>query len=45
MKLADVYLEVGFKIFRHFSKTFKQEFGYNPSNIRRHYNKAIGQAS
>lgn len=31
-KPSDVYLEVGFKNFSHFSTAFKKEFGYSPSN-------------
>lgn len=31
-KVSDVYLEVGFKNFSHFSTAFKKQFGYPPSN-------------
>lgn len=30
-KVSDVYLEVGFKNFAHFSTAFKRQFGYSPS--------------
>lgn len=30
-KVSDVYLEVGFKNFSHFSTAFKKQFGYSPS--------------
>lgn len=33
LKPSDVYLEVGFKNFSHFSKAFKKEYGYPPSAI------------
>lgn len=32
-KPSDVYLEVGFENFSHFSTSFKQHFGYTPSSI------------
>lgn len=32
-KPSDVYLEVGFENLSHFSRSFKQFFGYNPSSI------------
>jgi len=32
-KPSDVYLEVGFENLSHFSASFKQMFGYNPSSI------------
>ncbi|UOQ69445.1 helix-turn-helix domain-containing protein [Hymenobacter volaticus] len=34
-KTSDVYLEVGFEDVAHFSRTFKQAFGYNPSQAAR----------
>ncbi len=33
-KVSDVYLEVGFEDLAHFSKSFKKEFGINPSKVR-----------
>ncbi|MDR0725200.1 MAG: helix-turn-helix domain-containing protein, partial [Prevotellaceae bacterium] len=30
-KVSDVYLEVGFKNLSHFSRVFKQQFGYAPT--------------
>lgn len=30
-RVSDVYLEVGFKNFSHFSSAFKKQFGYSPS--------------
>lgn len=33
-KPSDVYLEVGFENFSHFSTSFKQQFGYTPSSIQ-----------
>jgi AraC family transcriptional regulator, exoenzyme S synthesis regulatory protein ExsA len=36
-KPSDVYLEVGFENLSHFSRSFKQFFGYNPSNIEMSY--------
>jgi AraC-like DNA-binding protein len=30
-KVSDVYLEVGFKNLSHFSRVFKQRFGYAPT--------------
>ncbi|WP_044239900.1 helix-turn-helix domain-containing protein [Flexithrix dorotheae] len=33
MKPSQAFLEAGFENFSHFSKTFKQFFGYNPSSI------------
>jgi AraC-like DNA-binding protein len=32
-KPSDVYLEVGFENLSHFSYSFKQQFGYNPSSV------------
>jgi AraC-like DNA-binding protein len=32
-KPSDVYLEVGFKNLSHFSRSFKQHFGYSPSSV------------
>ena len=32
-KPSDVYLEVGFENLSHFSRAFKQHFGYNPSKL------------
>lgn len=32
-KVSDVYLEVGFEDLAHFSKSFKKEFGINPSKV------------
>jgi len=32
-KPSDVYLQVGFENFSHFSTAFKNEFGYNPSTV------------
>lgn len=32
-KPSDVYLEVGFENLSHFSRSFKQHFGYNPSSL------------
>jgi AraC-like DNA-binding protein len=32
-KPNDVYLETGFEDLAHFSKSFKKEFGYNPSKV------------
>ncbi len=34
-KPSDVYLQVGFENFSHFSTAFKNEFGYNPSSLVR----------
>jgi len=34
-KPSDVYLEIGFEDFAHFSRSFKTYFGYNPSQIKR----------
>lgn len=34
-KPSDVYLETGFEDLAHFSRTFKKEFGYSPSQIER----------
>jgi AraC-like DNA-binding protein len=34
-KPSDVYLQVGFENFSHFSTAFKSEFGYNPSSLVR----------
>jgi len=34
-KPSDVYLQVGFENFSHFSTAFKNEFGYNPSSLLR----------
>ncbi len=31
---SDVYLEVGFENFSHFSASFKKEFGINPTNLK-----------
>ncbi|MFV0469317.1 MAG: helix-turn-helix domain-containing protein, partial [Dysgonomonas sp.] len=31
-KISDVYLEVGFKNFSHFSTAYKKYFGHSPSN-------------
>ncbi len=36
-KPSEVYLEVGFENLSHFSRTFKQHFGYNPSAIEMNY--------
>jgi AraC-like DNA-binding protein len=36
-KPSDVYLEVGFENLSHFSSSFKQLFGYNPSSLRVSY--------
>jgi AraC family transcriptional regulator, exoenzyme S synthesis regulatory protein ExsA len=36
-KPSDVYLEVGFENLSHFSRSFKQFFGYNPSKIEVSY--------
>jgi AraC-like DNA-binding protein len=36
-KPSEVYLEVGFENLSHFSRTFKQHFGYNPSTIEMSY--------
>lgn len=33
MRPSDVYLEVGFENFSHFSYAFKQHFGHNPSSL------------
>ncbi|RYY38026.1 MAG: AraC family transcriptional regulator [Sphingobacteriaceae bacterium] len=32
-KPSDVYLETGFEDFAHFSRSFKKNFGYNPSRV------------
>lgn len=37
-KPTDVYYEVGFVNFSHFSRSFKSEFGVNPSEIKNHHN-------
>ncbi|GAB2657225.1 hypothetical protein GCM10027036_08400 [Flavihumibacter cheonanensis] len=36
-KPSDVYLEVGFENLSHFSRSFKQHFGYNPSKLEMSY--------
>ena len=36
-KPTDVYFDVGFVNFSHFSRTFKSEFGVNPSAIEKNY--------
>ncbi|WP_147392249.1 helix-turn-helix domain-containing protein [Algoriphagus lacus] len=36
-KPSEVYLEVGFENLSHFSRTFKNHFGYNPSTIELSY--------
>jgi AraC-like DNA-binding protein len=36
-KPADVYFDVGFVNFSHFSRTFKSEFGVNPSAIEKNH--------
>lgn len=33
-KVSEVYLEVGFEDLAHFSKSFKKEFGVNPSEVK-----------
>ena len=33
--VGDIALQVGFKDFSHFSRTFKQKFGFNPSDTRK----------
>ncbi len=37
-KPTDVYLDAGFVNFSHFSRTFKSEFGVNPSAIEKNHN-------
>lgn len=34
LKTSDVYLEVGFENLSHFSRSFRQQFGYSPSSLR-----------
>ncbi|MDB4901993.1 MAG: transcriptional regulator, AraC family [Mucilaginibacter sp.] len=34
-KPSEVYIEIGFEDFAHFSRSFKTYFGYNPSKVRR----------
>jgi AraC family transcriptional regulator, exoenzyme S synthesis regulatory protein ExsA len=33
-KPVDIYLDLGFEDIAHFSRTFKNEFGYNPSHLK-----------
>lgn len=37
LKPTDVYFDVGFVNFSHFSRTFKSEFGMNPSEIEKNH--------
>jgi AraC-like DNA-binding protein len=34
-KPSDVYIEIGFEDFAHFSRSFKRNYGYNPSKVKR----------
>ena len=38
---SDVYLEVGFENLSHFSSSFKEVYGYNPSTLNDPHSKAI----
>lgn len=36
-KASEIYLECGFEDLAHFSKSFKRQYGFNPSEIRKPY--------